>query len=278
MAGLLLQYLRKFPLDYGKGKLLKWVDLSKVASPTLYRNSMGIQFELHLEEYLMKQVYLYDIYEKNTIRHLRKLIKPGAICVDCGANSGFYAMTLCALAGKKGQVHAFEPVSINFNRLMRNASLNDFPQLNANQMGLSNGEKTLEIFFGGSNLGTASMYTTQKSQKETISLRTLDGYCAEKGINHLDLLKVDVEGAELECLQGAQQILQNSPDMVLVMEIMEDNCRRAGYSAKELFDFVIKMGFKGFIPRGWPFGLKPIDTLPEAFLDNIIFLKGKYLA
>lgn len=272
---MLLQYLRKFPIDYGKAHLIKWVDLSKVPSPFKYTNSMGITFELFLEEYLMKQVYLYDIYEKNTIRHLRYLTKPGSVCVDCGANSGFYTLTLASIAGTMGQVHSFEPLSINFNRLSENVRLNSFKNIHLNQVGLSNRKDSLDIFFGGNNLGTASMYTTNKAQKETIHLRTLDDYCAEQGISTIDLLKIDIEGAEFECLKGAVNIIESSPDMILVMEIMEDNCQRAGYSAKELYDYVISLGFKGYIPRGWPFGLKAIDQLPPNFMDNIIFLRGK---
>lgn len=274
MAGLILQYLRKCPIDYGKAAIAKRIDLSKVRSPYLYTNSMGIQFELHLEEYLMKQIYLYDLYERNSVRYLKKMVKEGAICIDGGANSGFYSLTFARLAGEKGQVHAFEPVSINFDRFKKNASLNRFPQLTLNQVGLSDEAKSMEIHFGGNNLGTASLYTQDKGKTETIPLRTLDSYCEEKGIEQIDFLKIDVEGAELECLKGAQEVIRRSPNLVLIMEIMDANCQRAGYSAEELFQFVTDLGFRGYIPKSWPFGLKPITEMPKDYLDNIFFLRN----
>ncbi|MBK8928077.1 MAG: hypothetical protein IPM74_19825, partial [Crocinitomicaceae bacterium] len=62
-----------------------------------YKNSHGITFDLDLKEYQMKQIYLYDIYEKNTVRHIFKLIqklkKRDLVVFDVGANIGFYSST-----------------------------------------------------------------------------------------------------------------------------------------------------------------------------------------
>lgn len=274
MSGLLLNYLRRFPFLYGKGQLSKLIDLSKVPSPTHYRNSMGINFELHLEEYLMRQVYLFDVYERNTIRHLRNFVPIGGTCFDCGANSGFYTLTLARIIREGGQVHAFEPLSINFKRLEKNVSLNDFKGIHINQFGLSDSRSELKIFFGGSNLGSASMYKEVSTDEELIQLVPLDEYCEEKKILSADFIKIDIEGAEMECIKGAKELFSRSKKMGMVLEIMEDNCRKAGYTGEELFNKVIEMGFKAYIPKPWPFKLKPIDRLPENYLDNIVFLKG----
>ena len=75
MRKLILSYLRRFPLDHGKHILAKTIDLSKEGNEVIYTNKYGVTFHLDLEEYQMRQIFLYDLYERNSVRHLLRLLK-----------------------------------------------------------------------------------------------------------------------------------------------------------------------------------------------------------
>lgn len=271
MSNLILSYLRRSPVDYGKHFLARRVTVPD--KTIVYRSRSGINWELDLSEYQMRQIYLYDIYERNTIRHLFNLCKPDMTFIDVGANIGFYSLTMAQFL-KKGEVHSFEPNPYIHKLFQKNLALNSFSNIVANPVGLSDKNETLTIHFSKSNLGASSVYNTSSDMHEQIRLVAFDDYCKEKNIQKIDLLKVDIEGGELNFLKGATGMIRKCEKLILVMEIMEEHCIKAGYSAAELFEYVTSLGFKAYLPRPYPFSLKRALVIPEGFNDNIIFLKG----
>lgn len=272
MSSLLLNYLRKFPLDYGKNRLAARVKVPATPS-LLFTTGSGVKMNLDLREYQMKQIYLYGWYEKNTLRHLLKMARPDWTFVDVGANVGFYSLTL-AQRLTQGSVHAFEPNPGTFDTLAANAALNTFPHLHLHSFGLSDATGTLTLTFDPHNLGTASAFKTEGSRREVISLRALDEVCETEKIGRVDLIKVDIEGGEMNFIKGATETLRRNRQLVLVAEIAEENCRRAGYTGEELFNRIAEMGFRAFVPRSWPFGLRPVSALPADYHDNILFVRN----
>lgn len=105
----------------------------------------------------MKQIYLYDLYEKNTVRHLVKLVKPEYVFFDVGSNIGFYGITFAKLLNK-GAVHCFEPNQISFERLKHNVMINNLKNVILNDVGLSDNETYIESSYNLANTGTASVY------------------------------------------------------------------------------------------------------------------------
>ncbi|MFZ5553388.1 MAG: FkbM family methyltransferase [Bacteroidota bacterium] len=268
----LLSYLRKFPFDQGKSRMARW-QKKYPENPVLFTDNLGHRFELNTSEYVMRQLWLYGAYEKNTIRHLLKLLPDHAVCADVGANIGYYSLTLGGHV-KNGKVFAFEPNPVTFGIFTRNLSLNPgIKTVEPIQKGLAEKRKNITLSFNQHNLGAASAFGNNE-ETATVEITTLDDFCREKNISRIDLVKVDIEGGELNFLKGAEEIISKSPKMILVTEIIDSHCRRAGYTAKELFDYITSLGFKPFLPKAWPFSLKKTNQLPENYFDNIIFLKG----
>ncbi|MFD1552694.1 hypothetical protein DNU06_08985 [Putridiphycobacter roseus] len=268
MSKIILNYLRRFPIDYFKNHLIKYVKLPE--GDIIYKSYTGLKYKLNLKDHVMKQVYLMGIYEKNTFRQLSKYVKTTDTFVDVGANIGTYTLGLSSLI-KKGRIISFEPNPRALVYLEENIKMNQIENITVNAVGLSNKDETLTLYTP--HLTGASIHKFKDSdQQETISLTTLDSYCKKNNINNIDILKIDIEGHEFKCLQGAVNIIKKSKNMILIVEI-DDNCLKANISKEDLFEFIQNMGFNAYLPKAFPFGLKKIDKLPFDYKDNIIFRK-----
>ncbi|MCH2232342.1 MAG: FkbM family methyltransferase [Crocinitomicaceae bacterium] len=225
----------------------------------------------------MRNIYLYDIPEKNTFQHIRKKLKKRSpVIFDCGANIGLYSLNLAKLY-PNAQIHSFEPLTYNFEIFKNNITLNSFNSIVANQLGVGSKNEELDIKFGAKKSG-ASLYENDFNNEgsETIKITTIDNYCTQNNISEIDLIKIDIEGAEMEALRGAETTLKKSKSCIIVAEVIEQHLKAAKSSTKEVFEFLENLGFKAFLPKSWPQGLKEVNhkEFPEDYLDNVFFIKG----
>jgi FkbM family methyltransferase len=137
------------------------------------------------------------------------------VILDVGASTGEVSLAFKQIFGDAAVIHAFEPSAHAFDLLSRRSAELGWEQvvLNHLALGAEPGEATLYAKTNGDQTG--SLYHRQASElanaglfRETVQIRTLDDYCLEAGIDHIDLLKMDVEGHELAVLQGASRMLE----------------------------------------------------------------------
>jgi FkbM family methyltransferase len=266
---LILSYLRNFPIDYGKQYIEGMVNIPK--GTFYYTNPMGLQFLIDPREHVMRQIYLKGLYEKNTLLKLIGLARKGDTFVDVGANVGAYSLPMSKYLGD-GKVIAFEPNPRAIRFLEENIKLNRADNILLEKMGLSDVNEEATLFTPSLTTASINKHVGSEEQ-EKIRLTTLDEYCDTHGIKEIDLMKIDVEGHEYKCLHGARKIIAQSKRMVLVMEI-DDNCLHAGITKDNLFQFIISMGFKAYLPKGYPRSMKHTDMIPANYTDNVIFIKG----
>lgn len=273
MKKLIIYYLRNFPLEFGKKRLSSLISFDNLSEEFEYTNKSGLKFYIVLSEYVMKQIYLFGIYEKPYVNYLSSFQKDTIkTIIDIGANIGNYTIAL-KNAYPTSTIHSFEPNSTNYQRLVNNIKLNKFTNINANQLGLSDKKGELNLYFDDKNMGAASLAQSAGSQHEVINLDTLDNYCNQNNIENIDLLKIDIEGGEINCLKGGVTILEKTKKGIIQLEVDYGHCKRLGYSAEELFEFPIQFGYKSYLMN--KFGkVFPINQLPEKFIGNVIYLKG----
>jgi FkbM family methyltransferase len=160
-------------------------------------------------------------------------IKPGDVFLDIGANIGFFTVIGARLVGPGGRVYTFEPVPENISALKHNIALNQFGHVSIMECALSNevgkGELLLAGWGGGSALASASPPPDVKGSL-MVDLETVDHLVAEGQILAPDVVKIDVEGAELEVLQGMAQVLKTHPPRI-VFEL--DDQTQEGFSQKQ---------------------------------------------
>ncbi len=158
---------------------------------------------------------VYSSGEKVLVRRLLELKLPEVTIFDVGANQGQFSDLI--LSGLKDQInfkiHSFEPSKYSFEKLAE--KLASSGNVILNNFGLGKKEETAELFYEKEGSGLASLtkrnlshFNIDFNKSEIIQIKTLDSYCASKNIKNIDLLKVDVEGHEMEVLEGAIEMFE----------------------------------------------------------------------
>jgi FkbM family methyltransferase len=145
---------------------------------------------------------------------LERVAKHGkrpATIFDVGANVGSYTKQALQICGADTVVHAFEPSGAAFARL--DAQFGKLPNVHLSKAGIGAAPGAATLYFDEPGSVLASTHGRGKHREE-VKIITLDDYCAEHRIEHIDLLKLDLEGGELEALQGARRILDGIVDVV----------------------------------------------------------------
>lgn len=163
------------------------------------------------------------------------MIRPGDTVFDLGASHGFYSVVLSKMAGPAGRVYAFEPFSLLADNVRFNAELNNSP-IQVFEVGLSNEKKPARASLTHQCIGIDSgPYAVD------INLDTLDNYA------HLNpsFLKIDIEGAEINALQGATALLARRPNIHI--EVHTSYFQHFGKDADDLLDLLPWDGYTTYI-------------------------------
>jgi len=163
--------------------------------------------------------FVTGIHESNTQSLLVSLLRDGMVFYDIGANVGFCSLVAARLVGATGRVVAFEPLPENLIMLRRNALLNGFAHIAV--VGVALGRDYRDSVFATSERPTwGCLRSVGKQPAEfageiSVPVRPLDGTIAAERLPRPDVMKIDVEGAELDALAGAAQTLQHTRPIII---------------------------------------------------------------
>ncbi len=160
--------------------------------------------------------WLNPDYEPAVQEAISAALRPGLVAADIGAHMGFDTLHMARLVGPTGHVHAFEPDPANACKLRRNCELNAFHQVTCHAVAVA--DRTGTVSFQASGTTTSHVTATAEIGTLVIPAVTLDEIMARSPDPQLALVKIDVEGAELNVLQGAPETLRLLRP-VLLMEI-----------------------------------------------------------
>ena len=149
--------------------------------------------------------YWVGTYEVARLRALANAVSPGTVVYDVGANVGIYSLLASLRAGPSGKVYAFEPLERNLLYLRRHLTLNNVGNCVILETAVCNREGTVPFSVASWSSSMAHLSTVGEIW---VPSTTLDGCIyGERRLRPPDILKIDVEGAEMEVLEGASKVL-----------------------------------------------------------------------
>ena len=226
---LLVAYARRFPLRRGKFRAVNalW---PLVAGDDPMRmaeiNYGGLRLPCDLREALQRQYYFFGTYllEEPLLDAWRGFAREADVVFDVGANAGIYS--LAALDAQAGaEVHAFEPTPEIAAGLRHTAELNRLERLVVHEVAVSNydGQAILrrcgEQEGGNEGMNFIVRDRDDEPGAERTEVVRLDTVCAKRGVERIDLMKLDVQGCEGEALEGAAGLLAAGRIGVVFMEL-----------------------------------------------------------
>lgn len=195
----------------------------------------------------LKIQFLFNWYEAKSIEACKKIIRPGMVVLDIGANIGFHTRVFSNLVGAKGKVYAFEPDPENYALLLKNISALKFKNVVAVNKAVSDFNGGVD-FYKTPGSGLHSLYTSDKAtRKSRVESVTIDSFFAEAGGADINFVKIDVEGAEPKAIAGMSATLRRSPDINMLVEINPEALGRDGASPES---FTGNLGALGFTSEG----------------------------
>jgi FkbM family methyltransferase len=202
-----------------------------------------LAISLDRSSYINSAIYWAGHHSLLSVRFLREFLRPEMTLADIGANIGEITL-LAAKRLSRGEVLAFEPMPQIYQRLCHNVGLNRFANVKTFNVGLYDEGGSLPMFakndnpYGTTNEGVTSLFHSGDDRQEAVvPLRRFDDVAQEAGLARLDVMKIDVEGAEWMVLQGAAQSIKKFRPVIIV-EISESNFKRAGYAAKDMVAYL----------------------------------------
>lgn len=219
-------------------------------------------------------------YVESEIRGLRQLVNPGDVCIDVGAAAGLYTVALSRLSGPNGRVHSVEPLPFANFSVARLVSASQATNVCRHEVALGaqpgfdimhvplgrHGLVTGRSFLGRSAVGPDPNVEFASQVAVTVSIDTLDALCVREGIDRLQFIKIDVEGAELQVLEGGKQVIADSRPVMLI----EVEARHTARYQRTTDEVTAWMFDRGYTMHTWRRGWHPTCSV-DSSTRNYLF-------
>ena len=184
-------------------------------------------------------------YENAFGSELLATISQGDIVWDVGANVGYYTQLIATKVDRSGQVIAFEPFSNNFQKLSERTR--DLENVSCYELALGLKNSSGFGVLGTDELGATNSVTNDKKSDDSVPIKIFTGDdLIGDGIHQPDVIKIDVEGAELDVLKGLSNYLETANRLFIFVEVHFEQLDKRGYKngAKQLVALLKKFGYE----------------------------------
>jgi len=240
-----------------------------------------LSIDLRLSEHMQSRMFWVEYYNRDIVALFDRLLQPGMVIIDAGANIGEITLVAAKRIGAAGRVIAFEPIDAIAQILEENIRNNAIETVTVVRSGLAETCGSAEIFAscgqsytGKEHHGLGSLYggVNDGPAIQAIRLTTLDAYFQEHPIHRLDLIKIDIEGAELPCLRGAQRTIERYRPL-LIIEIQAQSATAAGYRQTDILDYLAQFGY-AFHSIGRNGRLRAVNAQSLSEYQNVLCVPG----
>ncbi len=258
--GIIDAYARRLPYHPGKWRVIEaLVRLSGLEKSdrgqSFTAEIEGLRWKLQTTCHIQRKLFYHGFIDRVECRELASRLAPGAVFFDIGSYFGWYSLWLARHGGARS--FAFEPVPMNYELLTENVRLNPAQDVRAFPLALS--DRPGEVCFqlpAADNRGTGRILDDGGQRVAAI---TLDAFVAEHGIDRLDAMKIDVEGAEVRVLAGGRESLKKLQPAILI-ELNPKRLELLGASEAALLAALLELDYE--IHHVGKRGLTPFTGIP----------------
>ena len=184
----------------------------------------------------------HPIYEPFQTELMSRLLKKDATVLDIGANIGYYTLIFAKLVGEGGKVFAFEPDPENFLILQENISINEYKNVVLVKKATSDKTGVAKLHLSEANRGDHRLFGPVGGRVIDIETIALDDFLQDSAEN-IDLIKMDVQGAEALTFKGMTSLIKRCPTLKIVMEFWPEGISESGIAPAELLNSIHRYGF-----------------------------------
>ncbi len=249
-------FLRCLPFNKGKQTFANFI-FTKAALPAEARipfQYQNVDFSLDLSDRIQAIFYMTGLYEPKTVEAIaRNLVKgnqQSPLILDVGANVGLIALQL-KNQFPNAQLHLFEADPSVFKQLQQNISLNKLSSMRTNNQAVSDKHGETLTFVKSLAVSESGWGRLQNAENRNapgatyqVGSVSIDSYLSDLNISAVDLLKIDVEGAEELVLRGAEQTLQRKLIRAIVCEINPEALAAFSSSPQKIFELLERHGYQ----------------------------------
>ena len=232
----------------------------------------GLKLRLNLGNDLSRQQFVAGCLDPNEFALLDKLLTPGMVFLDAGANEGWYTVFAAHRVGNTGTVWAFEPSTREMEHLAANVRLNGLANVRPFCLALADEDTHAELLVAGNehsghNTLGQLVYESELSSREPVLVRRLDSLLQENSLDRLDFLKIDTEGAEARVLAGARAALSRFRPLIL-LEVNDPSLKAQGSSRESLIHFLESQAYRLYLFD--PVSGLPVPAFEGRYGDNML--------
>lgn len=204
----------------------------------------GYQMKLNCLEDIQRSISLNN-FEIAETKWVTDYLRPGMTFVDVGANVGYFSLLAARQVGSCGRVLAFEPSPVAFAALEETIRLNQIGQITAENLACGEQCGSLSLNLYEESCHSPSLVPSPHSTVElgSVDVIRLDDYCANHQIEHIDLIKIDVEGFEPEVLRGLSDLFARGAVAAILCELNPHWLKLKNETVAELNDLICGFGF-----------------------------------
>jgi FkbM family methyltransferase len=277
------KFIKKMSKGYGLGKNSIIKKILKNIEGNLKIEFTEVQgSKMFLDPGDSLNLSINGVYGELDTKIIREEIHEGDIVIDVGANIGYYTLIFAQLVGKSGKVIAFEPEPKNFEILKKNVEINNYNNVILEPKIVSEKCGKMKLYVSDSDIVAHRIQKmdTLKNFVEVESV-TLDDYLKKLNLDKkVNFIKIDVEGAEPNVLEGSNNILKKNDHLKIFTEFNREVVKNYGTEPKKMIDLLYGNGFKIYLPnyKNNKINLTSANELlisKETLLENINLLCKK---
>jgi FkbM family methyltransferase len=258
-------WVKHWPLERGRyimSRVHRLLYKLRVLAPRWVTVGNGQELFLDSRDYIAQHLFLSGAFEPKVQSVIAELLPQDGVFLDVGANIGVMSLAAAALPGFRGRVLAVEPSPQQRHVMIKNIARNHLQHIEVLGVALGTKAETLKLFISStSNQGRNSLVAENAGSVNSVDVQVVQGdaLLREMKIALIDLVKIDVEGAEPMVLMGLKDTLERDHPPIII-EFIDRQLAHFGSSKAELKQWLSNIGYNSF---------RKIDNVNELVMRTI---------